>query len=248
MGGSRSLELFPSVVPGGAQGFWFAKSPGKLPQVQKCDKLNETSPDSVLWKGFDVTRENSVTTWITQLKEGDEQAAQQLWERYFRRLVQVARTKLGSLPRQVSDEEDVALSAFHSFCQAVEKERFPRLESREDLWQLLLMHTARKVVDQRRYQGRKKRGGEVAQFDVEMQEVIGTEPDPQFVLEVADQLEQLMNQLPETDLRQIAQLKLEGFTNEEIADELDYSESTVRRKTALIRRHWKENLPEIDNS
>ena len=56
-----------------------------------------------------MTPEGSVTRWIEQLKTGDPLAAQKLWERYFQRLVGLARKKLLDAPRQAADEEDVAL-------------------------------------------------------------------------------------------------------------------------------------------
>jgi hypothetical protein len=37
----------------------------------------------------------SVTVWISELKAGNHDAAQALWDRYFRRLVGLERTKLG---------------------------------------------------------------------------------------------------------------------------------------------------------
>ena len=60
----------------------------------------------------------SVTLWLGQLKAGDPAAARRLWESYFSRLVAVARRQLRSVPRAAKDEEDVALSAFDSFCRA----------------------------------------------------------------------------------------------------------------------------------
>ena len=57
-------------------------------------------------------RGNSVTQWISALKEGDQLAAQGLWEAYFRRLVGLAHARLRDAPRRIADEEDVALSAF----------------------------------------------------------------------------------------------------------------------------------------
>src|SRR5262249_7150341 len=77
--------------------------------------------------GMDMSSAGSVSEWIGRLKAGDADAAQQLWERYFRRLVGLARAKLRSAPRRAADEEDVALSAFDSFCQAAAQGRFPQL-------------------------------------------------------------------------------------------------------------------------
>ncbi len=60
--------------------------------------------------------DESVSQWLGQLQAGDPTAAQKLWERYFRRLVGLARKKLRAAPRRAADEEDVALSAFTGFC------------------------------------------------------------------------------------------------------------------------------------
>jgi hypothetical protein len=60
-----------------------------------------------------MSNENSsVTVWMRQLIAGDvDRSVQKLWERYYLRLVGLARAKLGHMPPGVADEEDVALSA-----------------------------------------------------------------------------------------------------------------------------------------
>ena len=87
-----------------------------------------------------------VTLWIGQLQAGDPAATRPLWDRYFHRLVGLARKRLRGSPRRAADEEDVALSAFASFCRGVEHGRFPRLEDQDDLWRLLVTITARKAA------------------------------------------------------------------------------------------------------
>ena len=57
----------------------------------------------------------SVTFLIGRLRAGDSHATQQLWERYFGRLVALARSHLQGVPRAAADEEDVVLSAFSNF-------------------------------------------------------------------------------------------------------------------------------------
>src|SRR5207244_594392 len=86
--------------------------------------------------------------WLSLVKAGDLNAAQPLWERYFPRLVGMARKKLREAPRRAADEEDVALSAFDSFCRGAAQGRFPNLEDRNDLWRVLLLLTARKASHQ----------------------------------------------------------------------------------------------------
>jgi DNA-directed RNA polymerase specialized sigma24 family protein len=186
---------------------------------------------------------NSVTTWIGFLKSGDTDAAAQLWARYFARMVELARDRLRGLPRRASDEEDIALSAFHSFWQAVGEGRYARLDNRDDLWQLLVMHTARKAVDQRRFQQRQKRGGRTPRLegkaaDLALEQVIGHEPDPQLAALVVEEYRALTEALDE-DLRAVAVRKLEGYTNEEIAAQLEVSLRTVERKLSVIRGMWQ---------
>ena len=103
--------------------------------------------------------QSSITTWLGRLKDGKPAAAEPLWKAYFGRMVELARGKLAGRPRAAADEEDAALGAFKSFCGAVQKGRFPDLEDRHDLWQVLLMLTARKAIDQMRGEARQKRGG-----------------------------------------------------------------------------------------
>src|SRR5262245_1543413 len=117
----------------------------------------------------------SVTHWITQVKAGDGRAAQQLWERYYRHLVNLARDKLQGLGcrRIIEDEEDAALSAFDSFCRGAEKGKFPQLTDRQDLWQLLVVVTARKAIDVKNRENRLKRGGGVKLCSEGIEAVIG---------------------------------------------------------------------------
>ena len=93
-----------------------------------------------------MSSSGSVSHWINLLKSGDAAAIQRLWEAYFPRLVGMARKKLREAPRRAADEEDVALSAFDSFCDGVARGRFPQLTDRDDLWHILVTITARKAL------------------------------------------------------------------------------------------------------
>jgi RNA polymerase sigma factor (sigma-70 family) len=192
----------------------------------------------------------SVTTWIALLRAGDAAAAQPLWERYFARLVAFARGKLHGVSRRAADEEDVALSAFHSFCQAAQ--RFPRLNDRDDLWQVLVMLTARKAFQERRGQQALKRGGTAdaggprtaeAPEAVALDEIVGAEPTPEFAVSIAEHFEALLAKLPAEELRQIARLRLEEYSCAEIAERLGCAERTVSRKLVLIRSYWEKDAP-----
>lgn len=181
--------------------------------------------------------EGSVTAWVNRLAAGDGDAAGPLWDRYFRRMVSLA---AGRLSDRKADAEDVALSAFFQFCRAAAEQRFARLASRDDLWHLLVVLTARKAVDWRKHQAAQKRGGPTGTLP---EDVEGPAPDPALAAVVGDEIRALFDKLEEDDLRDIARLKLDGYTNDEIAARLGCTVRTVCRRLALIRDIWESAAP-----
>ena len=197
--------------------------------------------------------DGSVTRWIGDLKAGGDSAAQQLWQRYFHRLVHLARARLRAARRAgaIADEEDAALSAFDSFCRGAAHGRFPQLDNREDLWRLLVVITVRKVLGQVGRQVAQKRGGgrllgESALIGGDAAEgggldrLAGDEPSPELAAMVVDEYRRLRDGLKSEALRQVLDLRLEGYTREEIAQRLGCAERTVKRKLDLIREAWLE--------
>jgi DNA-directed RNA polymerase specialized sigma24 family protein len=216
-----------------------------------------------------MSQHPSITFWISQLKTGDVEAAQRLWELYFLRMVELARRKLEGVPKAVADEEDVALSAFRSFCSGARQGRFSQLVDRDNLWPLLMAITANKSVDLIRRQNRQKRGGtghadrerdaakppkHEADFDqlpgrspveIPLSELICVEPTPEFAAELSDQLQHLLQRLDETgdsDLRKIALMKMECYSTPEIAEAIGCASRSVERKMQIVMRLWGKNL------
>lgn len=189
---------------------------------------------------MEINEKGSVSHWLYGLKEGDSLAAQELWNRYFARLASVAQARLRSLSRENSGE-DIALSAMKSVMIGVREDRFPDLNDRSSLWPLLVMVTARKSISEQRRQLAKKRSRAMECRLEDVQDYIGVEPSPEFVVEVADELERLVRELQDSTLQNIVELKLGGHTNEDIAEELDISTRTVIRKLKRIRQEWRES-------
>lgn len=195
----------------------------------------------------------SVSRWIGDLKAGDGAAVQPLWERYFARLVRLARARLRMARRAAAaeDEEDAALSAFNSFCGGVARGRFPRLADRDDLWRLLVVITARKAGAQLQREGRQKRGGGrvLAVADLaagpssEPADVLGTVlaagPTPEFAAAAAEEVRRLLDALDDDELRRVALDRLEGYTRDEIAERLGCARRTVARRIELIKKVWE---------
>ncbi len=191
-----------------------------------------------------MASDGSVTRWIGALQAGDPAAAQELWERYFRRLVSLARKKLQGAPRRAADEEDVALSAFDSFCRGAERGRFDQLADRDGLWRLLAVITTRKAAHLLRDEGRQKRGGAAAAAgdgdDVDLDQILSREPSPDFAAQVAEEWRRLLGLLGDAELEAVALRRIEGYTVEEIAAQVGYAPRSIKRKLKLIRGIWEK--------
>ena len=191
-----------------------------------------------------------VSQWLLHLAEGDDNAAQKIWNDYFGKLVSLARRKLEGIPRRDSDEEDVALSAMNSFYRGVLQHKFDHLHNRNDLWKLLVTITVRKATTKRRsYFAQKRGGGRVRGESVfgyhedeqgGLADILGTEPTPELAVGVAENCQQMLDHLQDETLRRIALWTLEGYRTEEIAGKLGCVRRTVERKLERIREIWEK--------
>lgn len=158
------------------------------------------------------------------------------------------------MPRLGFDEEDVALSAFHSLCEGITAGKFPQLNDRDDLWPLLVVIAARKAMTFMRSATTQKRGsgmvrgesvflvrGDVADGPG-IGNVIGREPTADFAAQVSEEADRLLETLPDRELRDVASLKMRGKTNGEISHKLDCGLRTVERRLCIIRKIWEGRL------
>lgn len=197
---------------------------------------------------------HSVSVFLDQLKtQHDSDVAGEIWQRYMTRLLPLASKKLRGLRNPAVDADDIMVSVFDRFFQAVKEDRFAKLDTRDDLWQILLVLTDRKVADQYRRANATKRGsgrvtsieglgGEDSTTDY-LRELADQSPSPEFAVSFANEVEVALGKLDET-ARRVATLRMEGFATREIAEELGISLSSVERKLRLIRSVWNEMLPD----
>jgi RNA polymerase sigma factor (sigma-70 family) len=194
-------------------------------------------------------RDDSVTAWIGDLKDGQDEASQKLWQRYFGQLVGLAARRLGSAPRRIADEEDVAVSVFESLCRGAAAGRFKQLQDRDDLWKLLTAIAGMKAVDQIRRQTAQKRGGTNVRGESVFEgvdasqigglgQLIHSEPTPDFLAIMDEQQQVMFRALPDPSQREVARLRFEGYSNDEIAQQLGISLRSVERKLRVIREIW----------
>lgn len=200
------------------------------------------------------SQHSSVTAWVAQLKVGDAEAARQLWERYFARIVRLAQRRLKGASRRVADEEDVAVSAFDSLCRGAANGHFNELSDRDDLWRLLAAIVHQKAVDQVRRNVSKKRGGGEVRGESVFGELaassshdfagfdawVGDDPTPELLATTEEEYQRLLGLLRHDTLRQIAVWRMEGESNEEIAQRLGTTVRSVERKLNRIREKWSQ--------
>jgi RNA polymerase sigma factor (sigma-70 family) len=197
----------------------------------------------------------SVTRCIQQLNAGDLDAFEKIWQHYFEELLEVARGVMRQRKRwSIVDEDDIVQNALLSVCRGFPKNKsYENVNSRESLWPILVAITKFKVADNFRRENAAKRGAGrvVSEANLERnadnssriglaQLVSDDAPKPQDIAEMSEQLTLLMGLLPRDDLKQIARLHLEGWKNNEIAEELQISTRSVERKLALVRDAWLE--------
>ncbi|MCA9185363.1 MAG: ECF-type sigma factor [Pirellulaceae bacterium] len=188
----------------------------------------------------------SITRWILSLKAGHPDAADALWDRYFERLAAIARRRLVHRVQAV-DGEDVAVSVFDTIFRGVSAGRFPKLSDRTDLWKLLVAITHQKVCNQLRHERAQKRGGgnvkKISEINdlanpLSLIELDNREPTPLEIATLEDAFSHLLAVLPNDQMRRITLLKLEGFSNSEIAEMEQVTTRTVLRKLQVIEAAW----------
>ena len=190
---------------------------------------------------------DAVSSWINQLADRNQQAAEQLWQHVAVRLQDFAAQKLDVQTRRHYDEQDAANSAFHSLCQGLADGRL-EARNRDALWGLLAVITSRKISAQQRHFNRQKRGGGAvrgesafAEFgDAGINAIAGNQSPPDELAAVSESCAQLLDALPDDTMKRIVLLKFQAATNAEIASELNCTERTVERKLERIRRIWME--------
>jgi DNA-directed RNA polymerase specialized sigma24 family protein len=189
---------------------------------------------------------------LDSVRDGDDQAIAKLWDDYYQQLVRIAAKRLPTNLRRTGDEEDIALSAFNSFIAGIRQDNFPDLSGRDNLWGLLITLTGRKVHAHLRHQTRQKRGGGTVRGesvfldhagDLKAGGIGGVAGDGQpadIHAELAEACDELLSQLDDVQLKQIAVMRMDGYLVDEIAERLELSKRAVERRLQLIRRTWTE--------
>ncbi len=175
---------------------------------------------------------DEVRELVERWRQGDEQAARLLHDRYWHSLYDYARQQLDRRLSSRVSEEDVLQSAFRSFFRRVAEGQYELVGSNA-LWQLLKKITLNKIRKATRFHRAAKRdaGRDEWLGNYEL-EVYSRGPSPEEAACFSDVLAGLHEALTEFDAKVVA-LCLEGYGVQEIAERLECSRWTVRR--VLVR-------------
>ncbi|HMF13415.1 MAG TPA: sigma-70 family RNA polymerase sigma factor [Gemmataceae bacterium] len=171
-------------------------------------------------------------------RTNDEEAARRLVDQYLDRLVALARRRLSQRLASRVDPEDVVQSVFRTFFCRAREGKF-QIKDNDDLCKLLMRITVHKVLKQVEHHTAGKRDPhmetEQGNRTVErMNELLSKDPTPEAQVMFLDQLEHVMGELRPTD-RKILEMRMQGYSEKEIAAELNVSDRTIRRVLERVR-------------
>jgi RNA polymerase sigma-70 factor (ECF subfamily) len=169
---------------------------------------------------------------------GNEQTARQLFDTYVERLMALARKRISQRLASRVDPEDIVQSVFRTFFGRLKEGRF-EIADQDDLTKLLMRITVHKTLRQVAYHKAAKRDPslETGQDDsacAGLLELLDREPSPEDAVTFCDQLEHFLSKLRPQE-RQILEMRMQGYSNEEIADKLGIYDRKIRRILERVR-------------
>jgi RNA polymerase sigma-70 factor (ECF subfamily) len=188
-----------------------------------------------------MSASDSFNDVMARLRVGDETAAREIFQRFVQKLVQLARRQFDAVLRRKVDPEDVVQSAYKSFFLRYGEGKL-EVEGWGNLWGLLTLITLRKCLDRVKYH---RAAGRDAQREAAAQpgaagaepwwEAVAREPTPEEAAVLAETVEQLLRDLDEEE-RPVLEMSLQGYTTQEISQQLVLAERSVRRLRERFRK------------
>ena len=179
---------------------------------------------------------------ISALRDGDESAADELFHRYYGRLVDLVQRNMGWRLREVEHPSDVVQSVFLSVFGQGHSDKI-EVASRGSLWPLLVTIALNKVRNRARFwaRDRRDRAREIPAQDAQVADAQPTAEDASILKEL---IELLLEPFP-SRRRQSLEHILQGYGVGETADSVGVSERTVynTRQTAMtmLAQYLKEH-------
>jgi RNA polymerase sigma-70 factor, ECF subfamily len=203
---------------------------GRVPLEVPRPPAGEPSDHLLLWRA----------------REGDQDAATQLYFRYATRLNRLVETQCSPDLARREGVEDIVQSVFRSFFRRV-GQGFYDVPDEDELWKLFLVIAVHKIRSKATYYHARKRDSHRTIGGVEARSLMDSQASDDEVayhqLELV--LEEILEQLPPRN-RVMVKLRIEGCDVAEVATRTGRSRRSVERILQETRRQLRELLRKED--
>jgi RNA polymerase sigma-70 factor (ECF subfamily) len=169
---------------------------------------------------------------LSRLRHGDKEAAADLYKRYARRVLGLARKSITGRLQSRLDAEDIVQSVFRMFFTAARGSAYD-IPATADLWNLISVIALNKIRAMAAFHRAAKRDVRMTaalHLDVPARSTKGP-----WGLQMSQAvIQEALDSLPERQ-RQILELRLQSYTVEEISQQLQRSKRTVERNLQSAR-------------
>jgi len=192
----------------------------------------------------------SVTRLLIDLHAADpadrEGAIAELVSRYTPELLGLIAARMNQRLQQRVAPEDILQDVLISFCNRQQRGDYT-LANRDQFLDLIVTISLNKVCSAARWEQRQRRDVR-REHSLDTPAPSGRSPldpadprvaEPDVVAEITEEIERLLAGLP-PECREVALLRLEGYTTAEIARKIDRTTRTVERRLERVRVLWGE--------
>jgi RNA polymerase sigma-70 factor (ECF subfamily) len=175
---------------------------------------------------------------VDMFRQGDQDAARQIVDRYLDRMMTLARRRISQRLASRVDPEDIVQSVFRTFFGRLKEGQFV-FDDQDDLCKLLMRITLHKTLRQVAYHKAAKRDPnlEMAHGEHHQEQLLALcdqEPTQEATVAFLDQLEHFLAQLRPQE-REILEMRLQGHSNEDISKKLGIYDRKIRRVIEHVR-------------
>lgn len=195
--------------------------------------------------------DKSITRILTSTQAVDEAGAEAIWNEFLPRLMRVIEIKMRDISKRFVDRDDIAQNAMHSLFKGLQGQRFNNVSNCDQLWGLLVTITARKITAERRKALAQKRGGGQVRGEsvfandenaYGINQILDSSRMPESAEEILQTYQEMLPRITDEASVQTLLLRMEGYSNAEIAQRLKCSVSRVEQRMAKVRRIWASEL------
>jgi RNA polymerase sigma factor (sigma-70 family) len=175
---------------------------------------------------------------VNLYRQGDQDAARQIVDRYLDRLLTLARRRISQRLSSRVDPEDIVQSVFRTFFVRLKDGQFS-FDDQDDLCKLLMRITLHKTLRQVAFHKAAKRDPNLEtpqgeHHHEQLMALFDQEPTQEATVAFLDQLEHFLSALRPQE-REILEMRLQGHSNEDIASKLGIYDRKIRRVIEHVR-------------